>query len=245
MNKKNHLIQILGLQFFRSSGPLIFFVPMLILISLGVSFGFTFMFADMDANTMLYLATGAPTIILIMTGLVILPQQNSAAKTAGYIEFLRTLPIKRVNIMIADIIIWLCIALPGFVISMLVTHFVFEPGYSLSFTIIPAFLLVSVTCIAIGYGFSFALAPHVTSMLSSILMFAALMFSPINFPIENLPDWLQTVHRVLPLYPMANVMRASLASTTYTAYAWEYAKLVLWCVAGLALSISILNRTKS
>jgi len=245
MNKKNHLIQILCLQFLRSSGPLMFFMPMLILISLGIAIGYTFMFSDIDENALLYLATGAPTVILIITGLTILPGQNAEAKAEGYIEFLRTLPTKRLNIMIADIIIWICIALPGFIISTIVTHFVFNPGYSLSLTIIPAFLLVSVTAIALGYGYSFALQTHVTQMLSSILTFGALMFSPINFPMEHLPNWLQMVHRILPLHAMANVMRASLASTAYTAYTWEYAKLLLWCAAGLVFSILILNRTKA
>ncbi|MCL1990150.1 MAG: ABC transporter permease [Defluviitaleaceae bacterium] len=218
---------------------------MLVIISLGIAIGYTFMFADIDPGTMLYLATGAPTILLIMAGFVILPQQNGVAKTEGYIEFLRTLPIKRWNIIMTDMIIWLCVIFPGIVISMLVTHLIFDPGYALSFTILPAFLLVSITAIAIGYGFSFALQPHVTQMLSSLLMFGTLMFSPINFPIEHLPNWLQIVHRFLPFHTMANVMRASLASTTYTVYAWEYVKLGLWCALGLTLSISILNQTKT
>ena len=245
MNKKNHLSQVISLQFFRTAGPLIFFIPLMVLISLGVTIGYTLIMPEMDENTMLYLATGAPTIVIIMLGLVLLPLQNSTAKTEGYNEFLRTLPIKRLNIMVADIIIWICIALPGFIISTVVTHFIFDPGYAISFTIIPIFLLVSVTSISIGYGFSFALAPHTTTMLTQLIAFGSLMFSPINFPIYNLPNWFQAVHRVLPLHAMANVMRASLATTTYTASWWEYAKLILWCAAGIILSISILNRTKS
>ena len=244
MHKKNHAIQMIKLQFLRSSGPFIFFIPMLAIISLGMAIGYTFLFADIDPGTLLYLATGAPTVLLIVAGLTVLPQQNAQAKATGYTEFLRTLPTKRINIMMADILIWLAIILPGFFISTFVTHLVFAPGYAVSLTVIPSFLLVGITSIAIGYGYSFALPVHVTSMLGSILTFGALMFSPINFPMEHLPNWLQVVHRILPLHAMANAMRASLASTTYTADTWDYVKLMIWCVAGLVLSISILNRKK-
>lgn len=78
--------------------------------------------------------------------------------------------------------------------------------------------------------------------LSQIIVFAALMFSPVNFPMERLPEWLQTLHEYLPIYSMAEVVRASLAETTFTADGWHYFKLIIWSVLGFGSAIYILNK---
>ncbi|PIE28010.1 MAG: ABC transporter, partial [Micrococcales bacterium] len=75
-----------------------------------------------------------------------------------------------------------------------------------------------------------------------VIAFTALMFSPINFPIERLPDWLQSLHLALPLYHMAEVMRASLANETFHAEPISYVVLVVWAVLGFLGAIRFLER---
>lgn len=244
MKQNNHFIQILKLQFFRSGGTLVFFTIIQVMISLGIAVGYTYMFATPGQDTMLYLATGAPTIVVIMAGLVTLPMQNSTAKLEGYNEFLRTLPTNRFNIIAADTLIWICITLPGIIISTLVVHFVYHPGYSFSLAVIPSFFLVVLTSIGVGYGFSFVMQPQMAQALSQVLGFGALMFSPINYPMERLPEWLQVVHKILPIDAMAKVMRASMASTTFEVGIQEYVRLAIWCVIGYLGAVYALNKTR-
>ena len=181
-------------------------------------------------------------MILIMTGLVILPMQTANAKTEGFIDFMRTWPVKRGVILFADTVVWLMCTIPGIVIATIVAHFAFQPGYQITWTIFPAVLLTAFTSIGVGYGFSYALPPYIAMMLSQVLVFGALMFSPINFPIERLPQWLQVVHRILPLHSMAVVIRASLASSTFSAGIEHYLNLIAWCILGYIGSVFILNR---
>lgn len=233
---------VFQLQFLRSAGHLVFFAIIQIMISLGIVIGFTYLFDRPDPHTTLFLATGAPTIILILTGLVIMPQQIASAKVEGHIDFVRTWPVNRAVILSADTLTWLLITIPGIVLSSLCAHFLFHPGYDISWTIIPAILLTALTSIGVGYGFSYALPPQGSMALSQVLIFGALMFSPINFPMERLPEWLQALHSVLPLYSMAEVMRASMAASTFVVDVKHYVLLTIWAVIGYGGAILVLNR---
>ena len=119
---------------------------------------------------------------------------------------------------------------PGIVVSSLVAHFLYHPGYDISWTVVPALVMIALTSIGVGYGFSYLLPPEASLGLSQVIVFGALMFSPINFPMERLPEWLQTLHKVLPLHSMAEIMRASLASSTFTPGA---SKITLFCLYGV------------
>jgi len=78
--------------------------------------------------------------------------------------------------------------------------------------------------------------------ISQAVVFGALMFSPVNFPMDRLLEWLQSLHEVLPIYSMAEVMRASLAASTFEATTGNYINLFVWCVLGFGGAIFILNR---
>lgn len=230
------------LQFSRMKGIVVVMAILQIIIALGIAIGYTYLFSDPDGKTTLFLATGAPTIVLIMTGLVILPMQNATAKIEGYNDFIRTLPINRFAVIAADTIMWFTITLPGFIIATTCTHFMFKPGYAISWSIVPVYLLAALTCIGVGYGYSFVMDAELAMALSQVIAFGALMFSPINFPLERLPRWLQVLHKILPIDSMAQIMRTSMASTTFATNSGEYIKLIIWCLAGYGSAIYVLNK---
>jgi ABC-2 type transport system permease protein len=242
MSVFNEFKYIFQMQFLRNAGFLIFMVLIQILISIGIVIGFTYLIPTPDTQSILYLATGAPTIILIFTGLVILPQQVGTSKSDGFLEFMRTWPVKRSAILGADTTIWLLITIPGIVVASIVAHLMFSPGYDVSWTVVPALLMIALTSIGVGYGFSYLLSPTTSLALSQVIVFGALMFSPVNFPMERLPEWLQALHEVLPIYSMAEVMRASLAASTFDATIGNYINLLIWCVLGYGGAIYILNK---
>lgn len=233
---------VFKMQLIRGSGPLVFYTLIQIFMSLGIVIGFTYLFEHPDNTSILYLATGAPTLILIITGLVLTPQVVGTAKVEGYVDFIRTWPVKRFLVICADTLIWFMITIPGLVISTIIAHLLFRPGYAISWTIIPGFTLIALTSIGVGYGFSYSLPKDVSLSISQVIAFGSLMFSPLNFPIERLPEWLQVVHRILPLHAMAQVMRSSMASTTFTASIFSYLNLMVWCVLGFGGAIFILNK---
>lgn len=238
----NQYKYVFQMQLLRNSGFLMFFALIQILLAIGIVIGLTYLIPNPTSNSILFLATGAPTLILIVTGMVILPQQVGTAKSDGFMEFMRTWPINRAVILGADTTLWLCITIPAIAVSSAVAHFMFQPGYDVSWTVIPALLMIALTSIGVGYGLSYLLSPEASLGASQVIVFGALMFSPVNFPMERLPEWLQALHQVLPIYSMAEVMRSSLAASTFTASTGNYINLLIWCVVGYGGAMYILNK---
>lgn len=239
----NQYKQLLKLQVFRILGTIVVFAAVQIIMSLGIAVGFTYLYTDIDKQTLLYLATGAPTIVIIMTGLVIMPVQISNGRLEGHGEFLRTLPVNRAAIILADTTIWIVVTIPSIVIAVLATHFMFRPGFHITFWAVPGYLVCILTSIGVGYGFAYAMPPMIAMAFSQVIAFIALMFSPINFPLERFPAWLQAVHQFLPIDAMAKIIRASLASGTFELNGADVVKIAVWCVLGFAVSIRILNQS--
>src|SRR5699024_4670285 len=157
MTTFNDFKYVIQMQFNKNYGYVPYYAILQIIISLGIVIGFTYLFGISTTDAILFLATATPTLVLLIERLVLLPQHIATSKTERYHQFLRTWPVNRGIILVADTLIWLIIAIPGIAISILVAHFMFHPGYDVTWTIVPAFLLTGLTSIGIGYGLSYML----------------------------------------------------------------------------------------
>jgi ABC-2 type transport system permease protein len=82
----------------------------------------------------------------------------------------------------------------------------------------------------------------VSGIVSQVLIVFVLMFSPLSFPAERLPDWLRAVHSILPIQAMGEVIRGSLATTTFQLTAASFAVLGVWCLVSLTAALVALDR---
>lgn len=71
----------------------------------------------MNNQTAIYLSSGATTLGIIAVGRVLAAQIVSTAKQEGIVDYQRTLPVSRLNILISDFIIWGMASLPGVFMS--------------------------------------------------------------------------------------------------------------------------------
>jgi ABC-2 type transport system permease protein len=75
-------------------------------------------------------------------------------------------------------------------------------------------------------------------------VFGVLLFSPIVFPASHLPTWLMDVHRVLPFYAMAQLVRAGLTTGIVTDVAHWYAVLIVWTAIGWGMTAWVVGRRR-
>jgi ABC-2 type transport system permease protein len=222
------------------------FLPIMVivqaLLAFGIVAGYPLLFPELDQGTILFLATGAPAIALITMGLVLVPQVVSAAKAEGSLDYVRTLPVPRMTFLLADLTVWSAIVLPGVAFGVVVAAIRFGLDLTVSPLVVPAFALVALTASCVGYALASFLPPTLTALLSQALVVFVLMFSPLVFPAERLPGWLQVVHDVLPIQAMGEVIRGTLASTVFTIPAGSFALLGAWCVIGFGIAFVTLNR---
>jgi len=222
------------------------FLPLLIvvqsLVAVGVVLGFSYLVPEPDGVTALYLATGAPTIGLITVGMVVAPQIVAQQKIAGIFDHQRTMPVPRLAMLAADAVVWVAVALPGMVASLVIAALRFDLELTTSPLVALAVLLVAASSVAVGYGLAYAARPEVSGALSQVIMVVALMFAPVNYPAEQLPDWLAETHRWLPFAYMAQAIRDTVDVPSAGVPPLPFAILAAWSVAGFAVTYKVMTR---
>jgi ABC-2 type transport system permease protein len=222
------------------------FIPLGVVIqglfALGIVVGYPMLFPEIDRTTILYLATGAPAVSLITLGLVLVPQMVSQAKTEGTLDYMRSLPVPRAAYLFADMSVWLVIVLPGVAFAAVAASLRFGLELQPSLWLVPAILLVALTATSIGYALASLLPQYAAVLVSQVLVVFVLMFSPLNFPADRLPEWLAAIHRVLPIEAMGDALRGTLAHNAFPLHLETLASLAVWCVASLVVTLRVLGR---
>jgi ABC-2 type transport system permease protein len=229
-------------QFRRLSAFLPLLVAVQIIMGVATVVGYGFLVGNPTPEVALFLATGAPTLTLIMVGLVMTPQQLATAKTEGSFDWMRTLPVPRSLFLVSDLIVWTVLAIPGMLLGVLAGVLRFNVSLSIAPWILGATLLVSLTSAAVGYAMASLVPPTVAQLLTQLLIFTVMLFSPVSYPTERLPQWLQTTHEFLPIEPMAQLMRAGLASDQFSVPGRSVFVLCLWCAAAVLAACAALRR---
>lgn len=224
------------------------FLPMIVVIqvalALGIVYGLAFLIPEIDPRTALFLATGAPTVTLLIMGLTVVPQEVSQGKLTGRFEYLSSLPIPRLATLASDVTYWLLAQLPGTALALIVASIRFDFDLRIGWTIVPAVLLVALSGACVGYAFALLLQPQVAQQITNFISIGILLFSPINFPNERLPSALRAVHTVLPVKYMGDLMRWSLTGRFVERPGLAFAVVGAWCAAGLLTSYRVATKRR-
>ena len=220
-------------QFRRSLPVLPLFIIVQTLLSVSMVLGYGLIAGHPGREASLYLAGGGPAIALISLGLIMTPQWVSQSRTEGSLDWMRTLPVPRIAFLLADLTIWTLLALPGLLIGILVANARFDVDLAPQWWLAPGAVLVALTAACIGYAIAVLLAPALAQVLSQVLAFGIMLFSPVSFPADRLPGWAQETHRWLPFEPMAQVVRAGLFSHDAAMSVRSWILLGGWCLVAV------------
>ncbi len=224
-------------------------VPVLIVVMMlsgaGLALGIGLLYEDMPARAALFLSTGVAVITLVLTGLILGPQLVAQQKAEQTYDFMWSLPVPRTTAALAWLTVNLVIGLPAMVAAVLVADWRYDLELAVSPRVVAAVALTLVTATMIGYAIAHAVpSPTATQLVTQVLIFGIIGFSPINFPIENLPSWLGALHRGLPFHHMAILIRDGLTDGLVTAPGRSYAVLTAWAAASAAVAAWTLGRRK-
>jgi ABC-2 type transport system permease protein len=216
-----------------------------ILIAAGFSVGMSLFFADVPPRVALFLGIGGAVINLILVGLIVAPQLVASEKELGTYEFTWSFPVPRSASVVAWVILNAIVSVPAMVAALVVAGLRFDLSLTISAAVVPAVALV-VTCgTMIGYAVAHAIErPTFTQLLSQVFAFGILGFTPITYPLENLPSWLASFHEVLPFYHMGVVIRDALTTGLVTEVGWSYLIVSVWTLVAAAVTALVLGRRK-
>jgi ABC-2 type transport system permease protein len=215
-----------------------------LMIAAGFIVGIGFFYPEITPNTAKYLTTGAPTISLLMVGLVLVPQIVAMSRTEGTFDYIWSLPIPRRVHIAADATIWILVSLPGVVLSLILGSTYYHFGLHINLLVIPAIILIAMTGIFLGYSIAHgAPKPQMAQIATQVIVFFIMIFSPIMYPMEQLPDWLAAVHRVLPVKYMADLSRGTLTDLNVN-LGLAFAVVGGWCVLGFVVTSALIRRRR-
>jgi ABC-2 type transport system permease protein len=136
-------------------------------------------------------------------------------------------------------------ALPAVAATIVVAVWRYGVAFHLSWPFVAAVLLVALMTSSVGFALGHSVEnPLLMNLIGNLTIFFVLLFSPIVFPPEQLPGWLQAVHQVLPFQHMAATMRAGLTDGLVTGLPGSYAVLGAWTVGSWALAGTIVGRRR-
>lgn len=209
----------------------------------GMALIYGFFYPHVDDATALRIVTGAPVLALIPLGFVMLPNFVGEEKIEGTFDYIWSLPAPRSAQAASTFLLYTLLALPGTVLGLLAAMWRYGVHLSPSPLLVPAVVLCAFVAVTVGFGMALAIPdPQVTNLVTNALMFLVLLFSPIVYPISHLPGWFAGVHRVLPFFHMAVVIRAGLTNGVVSDVATSFAVLGLWALGGCGLVAWVVGR---
>jgi ABC-2 type transport system permease protein len=224
---------------------LVSFILVQMLMGAGMAIIYGFYLGDLPPAAATFLATGAPTLAVMPLGMALLPSLIASRKIEQTYDFMWSLPVPRTATAASSFTIFTLLAIPGVAVSLAVAGWRYDLDLRVSLWIVPAVLLASLMSASVGFGIGHAVPdPGITNVITNLLIFVVLMFSPIAFPIGNFPGWLAALHRGLPFWHMANVMRAALTEGLVESVWRSYLVLGAWTVGTWLLAAWAIRRRR-
>lgn len=216
-----------------------------VLTGAGMAYLYGFYMGDLPAAARLFIVTGIPALALVPIGLVMVPGSIMLHKIRDTYDFIWSLPVPRMTSAAATFTVFTALALPGTLIALLVADAYYDVTLQWSWLFIPAVLLTSLMATSVGFAVAHAIPePRYTNLLTNLVMFMAILFAPIVVPIAQFPEWWASVHRVLPFYHMAQVIRDSLSNGLVESAFSSWMVLGAWTIGAWLLVGWVVGRRK-
>ena len=215
-----------------------------IMIAIGFIYGISFFYPAITPDVAKYLTSGAPVLILLTAGLVMVPQVVAMARTEGTFDYIWSLPVPRMVHIAADATNTFATILPGSALAVALGAWHFGFSLDISLLLIPAIVLIAMCGTFLGYTIAFSISkPMMVNVLTQIIVFVVMLFSPVMFPADRLPGWLQAIHQVLPIQYMADLSRGTLTDLPIE-LGRAFAIVGAWFAVGLIVTWATVRRRR-
>ncbi len=224
-------------------------LPLLVIVQValygGGVIGLGFFYDVVPSRQALYFATGGTLMALITVGLTFVPSIVAQRRADGSHDYQWALPVPRIAMLLATLTVFVIVSAPGATIALVLAELRYDIELQISPMLLPAVVLVLVTTTSVGAAIGHVTAqPAVTSAIGNLFFIAMFLFSPINYPAERLPVWLQVAHEWLPFEHMANAMRGGLTADLGVDVGRSLVILGGWAVAAWVSMYWVLGRSR-
>lgn len=163
---------------------------------------------DPTPETMIRIIAGNMVFAIIVMGISGLSQDISWQKHQGHFVFYASLPISKLNFVIAVFIRGFLTSFPSVIILAVIGQLVYGIHFHYSLGMVPVLLLAVFSCAGIGTAVGFVSPNHqFTNMLSQVLLMVISFLSPVMVTMDMLPKFLQWSAYLFPTTYVAQAFR--------------------------------------
>jgi len=199
-------------------------------------------------NTFQFLAPGFMALVLVTGTLQGLAAALTREKEQGTMDGILMAPISRYTIVIGKIIAQTVRGMIQAHMLLLISMLFFGVVIYGNPMLMLLVMFLGVTSFS-GVGIvltSFAHEQETAGMMMILLQFPMMFLSGIVFPMEQLPLWLQSIGKTLPLYYAADALRKIIVlGASFAAISSNVAILALYTLVTLAIAIPVFQKTMS
>lgn len=222
------------------------FFPVLLIAQLmlgsGVILGLGLFLADIDRDQARLLSSGAAVFPLMVSGFIMLPEQIALRRIAGDVQYVAALPVPRIAMFVSTVAIWALVALPASLASIAVARLRYGDVFDVSPDAGSALLTVAIVSAALGFSLGHGIRPTLVGLATQLLIFVIVLFAPVAYPREQLPDWLAWLHQWLPVEHSAIIVRAGLTDGLVVDTTRSYATLSVWFALAALIAHRVATR---
>lgn len=185
-------------------------------------------------DMMIQIISGNMIFSLIIMGLNMMAQELSWQKHLGHFTFYASLPIAKINFVLANLLRGLLTTLPSIIVLAGLGQLVYGVQFHYSWGIVPVFLLSIFSIVGLGVFIGFwSPNPQLGNMVVQVLWVFLSFLTPVMVKIEQLPNILARLSYVFPTTYIAEAFRTVLIK------GWDHTVtenlLILTVYAGLSL----------
>jgi ABC-2 type transport system permease protein len=221
------------------------FALMQVLFGAGMAIIYGFYLGHLSRGAALFIVSGSPALAVLTAGLIGVTMMVVQRQQAGSWDFIWSLPVPRSAAVASSFTVFTLLSVPGIIVTLALAAWRYGLTLTVSPMAVPALLLSSLMATSVGFAMAQLIArPVITNAIVNALIFVVLLFSPVEFPIGRLPLWLADVHRVLPIYYLGQILRASVTQGLVSDVALSYAVVAAWTAAACAGTAWVVARRR-
>lgn len=189
-----------------------------------------------------YLIAGLMGFTILSLAIFGMANGFPADKKTGSLRRLRASPLRASQIILATALEYMIIGLISLALLLLVAILLFDFQMRGSYLTLAVFSIVGIFCL---FGFGLAIGgwaknENQSAPLSNLIAFPMMFLSGVFFPIYFMPEWLQSIARLLPLTPVIDGLRAIVTENAgLLSLGREFLIIAVWTVIIYAVAFKV------
>lgn len=195
-----------------------------------------------DLSQLDYLMAGLMGFTVLSLAIFGMANGFPADKKTGSLRRLRATPLRASQLVLATALEYLFIGLLSLALMLAVGMLLFDFQMRGNYLALLGFSVVAIFCL---FGFGLAIGgwaknENQSAPLSNLVAFPMMFLSGVFFPIFFMPEWLQTIARLLPLTPVIDGIREIITENAgLLSLGREFALIAAWTIIIYAVAFKV------